>query len=148
MILASKLFPEIGMTSKDFVTMFCLFSSFTLGWFILGPVAVERSISVFMLSYMEQNDDKSIDIDDFEHIFYQKYIIDADSFGMRFNEQITSGNIMPVADGDGYIITNNGRFVVNSFRLCAKLFKTNLWLVYPNGYDNRLVRPLDQINEN
>lgn len=132
-----KKIKSLQFNAKDFFTIFFLYSGFTMGWFILAPTTVERSLTVFMLSYMEQNDEKGMSTDDFAPIFYQKYIIDWGAFDKRFHEQITSGNIEKSPDGHGYIITKNGRFIVNSFRLCGKLFNTDKWLVYPNDYDGQ-----------
>jgi len=54
--------------------VFFLFAGFALGWFTLLPVTVERSVSVFMLSYMDQNSETGITAGEFGEIFYQKYI--------------------------------------------------------------------------
>ena len=37
-------------------------------------------------------------------------------------------------DDGGYVITDSVRKIVNLFRLCANLFDTEKWLVYPNDY--------------
>lgn len=134
MLLAKKYLKKLELDIKDAVVVFFLFTGFTLGWFTLLPVTVERSISVFMLSYMDQNDQTGITSDEFGDIFYQKYITDFGAFDKRFKEQIMSGNMEAAESGDGYIITENGRFVVDMFRFCADLFDTEKWLVYPNNY--------------
>lgn len=134
MLLAKKYLKKLNLDVKDAFVVFFLFAGFTLGWFTLLPVTVERSISVFMLSYMDQNDQTGITSDDFGDIFYQKYITDFGAFDKRFQEQLLSGNIEEAGSGDGYIITDNGRFVVDMFRFCAYLFNTDKWLVYPNDY--------------
>lgn len=137
LVLTSRFVKCLGLDSKDFFVIFFLFFGFTLGWFVLAPTTVERSISVFMLSYMDQNDERGITAEEFGDIFYKKYITDFGAFDKRFKEQITSGNMKPSDDGHGYIITGNGRFIVNSFRLCSKLFNTEKWLVYPNDFSTR-----------
>lgn len=132
-VLASKLFKKLEMNAKDAMVVFFLFSGFTLGWYTLIPVTVERSISVFMLSYMDQNDTQGISSDEFGDVFYDTYIQDFGAFDKRFREQVISGNIEDADDG-GYVITDNGRTIVNLFRTCANLFDTEKWLVYPNDY--------------
>lgn len=133
-LYATKLFKQLKMNFKDVAVVFLLFSGFTLGWFVLLPVTVERSISVFMLSYMEQNDQSSISADEFGDVFYAKYIEGFGAFDKRFAEQLLSGNIEETDDGNGYQITEGGRVIVNLFRLCADMFNTEKWLVYPNDY--------------
>lgn len=134
MLIAKKIFRQMQFDAKDCVVIFCLFFGITLSWFVLIPVTVERSISVYMLSYMDQNDTTSLTADEFSDIFYNNYIINYGAFDKRFAEQITSGTIEESGDGNGYIITENGRFIVKLFRLCAEIFDTEKWLVYPNDY--------------
>ena len=123
---------------RDIFTIFFVFLGFTSTWFVLVPVTVERSVSVFMLSYMAENSEHGIDAEDFGKIFYQKYIVDFGAFDKRFYEQITSKNMESSADGHGYVITENGRRIVDLFRTSAKLFNTEKWLVYPNEYTGRV----------
>lgn len=125
-------FKKLEMDVKDVIAVFCIFSGITLGWFILIPVTVERSISVYMLSYMDENDSSEITSEEFGNIFYDSYIEDFGAFEKRFAEQEISGNIE--AKNNGYVITDSGRFIVNLFRICANAFDTDKWLVYPNEY--------------
>ena len=124
-------FTALSLDMKDVFISFVLFFGFTLGWYTLVPVTVERSISVYMLSYMDQNP-KAVTEEDFEKIFFDNYITKYGAFRKRFNEQLLSGNIKKTEGG--YVITNNGRRVVNLFRASASLFNTEKWLVYPNDY--------------
>ena len=127
-----RIFKKLDMDIKDMIAVFCIFFGVTLGWFILIPVTVERSISVYMLSYMDENDSAEITSEEFGNIFYDSYIEDFGAFEKRFKEQEVSGNIE--VKNDGYVITDSGRFIVNMFRVCANLFDTDKWLVYPNEY--------------
>lgn len=124
----------LNIDKRDIITVFFVYIGFTSSWFVLIPTTVERSISVYMLSYMDQNDTRGISKEDFERIFYQQYISDFGAFDKRFKEQVLSKNIEYVQDKTGYIITDNGRKIVNLFRLCARAFNTEKWLVYPNEY--------------
>lgn len=132
--LAARVWKSLHMGIKDMLVVCALFGGLTLGWFTLLPVTVERSISVYMLSYMDQNDTEGLTAEKFGDIFYQKYIQDYGAFRKRFEEQKLSGNIVEAEDGSGYKITKNGRFIIKLFRLCANLFNTEKWLVYPNQY--------------
>lgn len=127
-----RVFKKLEMDVKDVIAVFCIFCGITLGWFILIPVTVERSISVYMLSYMDENDSSEITSEEFGNIFYDSYIEDFGAFEKRFAEQEISGNIE--AKNNGYVITDSGRFIVNLFRICANVFDTDKWLVYPNEY--------------
>ena len=136
LILKKYIFKNI-LDNRDIVAIYLVFLGFTSTWFVLLPVTVERSISVYMLSYMDENSDYGISSKNFGKIFYQKYINDYGAFEKRFAEQLTSKNIERYSDGDGYVITENGRRIVNLFRMCAYVFNTEKWLVYPNEYEGK-----------
>lgn len=131
--IGRKVFKRLEMDVKDYVCVFFIFIGITLGWFILAPVTVERSISVYMLSYMDENDREGITSDQFGSVFYDKYIMDYGAFDKRFDEQIASGTIEEDENG-GYRITKSGRMIVSLFRLCADIFGTDQWLVHPGDY--------------
>ena len=137
MILMKRLFYSIDLSIRDVIAVSLAFLGFTSTWFVLLPVTVERSISVFMLSYMDENDTHGVTTDEFQRIFFQKYIIDFGAFDKRFSEQLLSHNIQMSDDGSGYVITDAGRRIVNLFRLNAYLFNTEKWLVYPNEYEQK-----------
>ena len=92
------------VTIRDIIMMFVIFCCVNMAFFILVPVTVERSVSVFMLSYMEQNSD-----------------------------EIVTGTIEENEDGS-YSITDEGRFIVSMFRMMSEWFDTDRRLVYPNEY--------------
>lgn len=115
---------------KDVILLFCGVCCVNMVIFTLIPVTVERSVSVFMLSYMEENDGYYT-TQDIEEIFVDKYVNDYGAFDKRFNEQVVSGNIEENDDGT-YSITENGERVVKLFRIVAKWFDTDQRLVYPN----------------
>lgn len=125
----SKRSPE-GWGWKDAVVVWALFTGVTLGWFTLLPVTVERSVTVYMLSYMEQNR-AAVTAEEFGSVFYDQYITEDDAFGKRFHEQEASGN-MAREPGGGYVLTERGELFVKLFRLCAVLFHTDQRLVYPS----------------
>ncbi|MBR6880304.1 MAG: hypothetical protein IKN14_04400 [Clostridiales bacterium] len=118
---------------RDIILMFFLICCVNMTLFTLIPVTVERSVSVFMLSYMEQNDDRTYTREDVEEIFAQKYVKDYGAFEKRFNEQEVTGTIEKNADGT-YSITPSGRRIVKMFRTVAEWFDTDKRLVYPNDY--------------
>lgn len=136
MLFAGKVFRSLHLTVKDAILMSGLFWGITLGWFTLVPTTVERSISVFMLSYMDESpSEEGITIEEFGDVFFDKYIHEFGAFEKRFHEQEVSGNIAIAPNRkDGYVITDNGRFMVGLFRLFSRLFGTEEWLVYPNEY--------------
>ena len=119
------------VTIRDIIMMFVIFCCVNTVIFTLVPVTVERSVSVFMLSYMDENSDKTFTQESVGEIFTTKYVNDYGAFEKRFNEQVVTGTIEKNADGT-YSITERGRFIVKIFRTLAEWFDTDRRLVYPN----------------
>lgn len=74
--------------------------------FVLGPVTVDRSISVFMLSQFEQAG-KPLTVDEIREKFVQTYVVDWNQMERRVKEQQVSGNLEPAAGG--WTLTPQGR---------------------------------------
>lgn len=119
------------ITVRDIIMMFVIFCCVNTTLFVLVPVTVERSVSVFMLSYMEENSDQTFTQDSVGEVFTSKYVNDYGAFEKRFNEQVETGTIKQNPDGS-YSITESGKFVVKAFRMVADWFGTDKRLVYPN----------------
>lgn len=128
MLVAKRVWKDL-LDCKDVFLMFCMYCSVNMVLFTLIPVTVERSVSVFTLSYMMENP-KAYTIDEMEEVFYDKYVQEFDAFDKRFAEQIVSGNVE--ATEEGYVINERGVFTVKFFRVVSKLFHTDQRLIYPN----------------
>ena len=115
------------ITIRDIIMMFVIFCCVNTVLF----VTVERSVSVFMLSYMEENSDQTFTQESVGEIFTAKYVNDYGAFEKRFNEQVETGTIVQNPDGS-YSITERGKFIVSAFRTCAEWFDTDRRLVHPN----------------
>ena len=75
--------------------------------FVLGPVTVDRSISVFMLSQFESAG-KPLTIDEVRERFVKTYVVAWDQMNRRVKEQQISGNLGPT-EGGGWKLTAQGR---------------------------------------
>ena len=133
MYIAKKIWPGL-LRINDVICVFFIFSGFTMGWFSLIPVTVERSISVYMLSYLDENYPQTITKDEFEKTFYKQYIHDFGAFDKRFREQLDTASIEYVPEENSYRITDKGRKIVWLFRTFADVFGTEKKLIYPNEY--------------
>ena len=119
------------ITVRDIIMMFVIFCCVHTVIFTLVPVTVERSVSVFMLSYMDENSDQTFTQESVGEVFTSKYVEDYGAFEKRFDEQLVTGTIEENPDGT-YSITDRGRFIVKMFRTIAEWFDTDRRLVYPN----------------
>jgi hypothetical protein len=127
--ICRKLWNKVEI--KDIIMMFVIFCCVNTVLFTLIPVTVERSVSVFMLSYMEENKDQTFTQQEIEEIFKEKYVVEYGAFEKRFNEQVETGTIVENPDGT-YSMTDSGEFIVKMFRTVADWFDTDRRLVYPN----------------
>ncbi|MCR4624909.1 MAG: hypothetical protein K5795_02920 [Lachnospiraceae bacterium] len=130
MVLFKKLKGITWLSAKDVVLVFILCCSINMVFFTLIPVTVERSVSVFMLSYMDTFDERTYTEDEISEIFVDKYVTEYGAFEKRFDEQLTTGTIEKNADGS-YSITSKGRLIVKLFRLISDVFETDKRLVDP-----------------
>ena len=127
--IARKLWGFI--TIRDIIMMFVIFCCVNMVFLTLVPVTVERSVSVFMLSYMDENSDQTFTQESVGEVFTSKYVEDYGAFEKRFDEQVVTGTIEQNPDGT-YSITERGKLVVKAFRTIAEWFDTDRQLVYPN----------------
>ena len=119
------------ITVRDIIMMFVIFCCVNMVFLTLVPVTVERSVSVFMLSYMEENSDQTFTEESVGEVFTSKYVDEYGAFEKRFDEQVVTGTIEQNPDGT-YSITERGKFIVKAFRTIAEWFDTDRRLVYPN----------------
>jgi len=130
MAIAKKNKFKDYLDNKDIIMMFIGYCCVNMVLFTLIPVTVERSISVFMLSYMDSYQGETYNETKMTKIFEDIYVDEFKAFDKRFNEQIVTGTIERVSD-DEYIINDNGKFIVKMFRTVAKWFNMDTKLVYP-----------------
>ena len=119
-----------NLNGFDIFSIMVMVCSIMMVFFVLVPVTVERSVSVYMLSEMDESG-TSFSKEDIEEKFIDTYVKKFGAFDKRFDEQIVTGTINKV-DDNKYIINNKGKFIVKMFRFISKIFNTDKKLVYPN----------------
>lgn len=120
-IVRKFVYRKLG--AKDIVTMCILYGCMNMVLFTLIPVTVERSISVYMLSYMSDHQEETFTEKEIQEVFIKEYVQEFGAFQKRFEEQDVTGSIEQ--EEDGYKITQRGERLVDLFRLIAKLFNTD-----------------------
>lgn len=106
---------------KDVVLAFVMFVSVQAVLFTHLPVLVDRSVSVFVLRYMDANADRIVTAGEVEKHFIEKYVIEGRAMERRFHEQIASGTVERV--GNGYRITARGKRMIGFFDVIRDLFR-------------------------
>lgn len=116
-------------TYRDIVLNLILIFSLNLVFFTHLPVTADRSISVFMLGYLNKNPDKLLTSQQITDFFTNKYLYEYGAMGKRLNEQIESGNI--IQNGNDYKISKKGQLIMKIYSFIVKLF----------AIDNKIVSP-------
>jgi hypothetical protein len=105
----------------------CIFSVF----FVVIPVSLDRSVSVFILGHMENNKNP-MSKQQIEDIFISEYVKNYGAIDRRLGEQIKSGNITKLPDGTYEISGRGSTFIVVS-RKIAKNFGVDPKFLDPPG---------------
>ncbi len=122
LIAAAKFWPSIPLGPRDFLSAAIVAVALNLCVFVLGPVTVDRSISVFMLARFDAADhplgEREV-TDDFLRYYGEEW----NQVGRRLKEQTASGNLEPTLDG--YRLTAQGKAFMKVARLMARVFATD-----------------------
>jgi hypothetical protein len=107
---------------KDIIII-CLLS-FTLNNLIytLIPFNTSRSVSVMLVGYLYNNENKNISKTELEDHIYKLYFIKEDAINKRLEEQIKFGNIEIIENQ--YKLTNKGLIIVKFMNMTTEIFNT------------------------
>jgi hypothetical protein len=114
-----KRFPGV-ITLKDIYIIILTLVSVNLLFFTHVPVTAERSVSVFLLGYMNTHINKTITKEELTQVFLKKYIGADDNIQKRIHEQLVSGDIAP--QGAGYRLTKQGQMLLKFYAFIEDLF--------------------------
>ncbi|NUQ17815.1 MAG: hypothetical protein HOP95_05075 [Sphingomonas sp.] len=95
--------------------------SFNICFLVLLPVTVDRSVSVYLLSTIEQRQMSSAEL---QRAFIDGYVVKMGAIDRRIDEQRRSGNITVSPDGKVRLTAQGERFMAFS-RFIARLFGTD-----------------------
>ena len=104
---------------RDILLILSLLLSVNVVFFTHLPVTADRSISVFMLAYMNRAEGP-LSAEQIEDGVVREYVINRDAIGKRLEEQLVTGTLVP--SGDGYVISDEGRALVGAYELLARVF--------------------------
>jgi hypothetical protein len=98
--------------------------SFNICFLVLLPVTVDRSITVYLLSKIERQQQQGIDAPALERSFLADYVAGMGAIDRRVDEQKRSGNVTVGSDGKVRLTPQGRRFMALS-RAVARLFGTD-----------------------
>jgi len=112
--------PTGLLAGRDAVAAAVVAIALNVTVFVLGPVTVDRSVSVFMLSRLADAP-SPVTAEELRADFTDNYLRDWDQVGRRLNEQIVSGNVDQASPGY-YRLTPQGQSFMRTARLISRLF--------------------------
>lgn len=115
---------------KDVILSFVVFLSINMVWLSTVVVSLDRSLSVFVLSYLAK-EDRSYSEQELDEVFQTIFIEKYGMLDRRFWEQLESGNI--AEDENGYQLTKRGESLVDVFKIVGQIYKV----------DDRFIDPTD-----
>ena len=123
--------PAAPVGPRDAFAAAVLSLSLNLGFLIVVPVTVDRSISIFVLGQMAAQPDRVFTADGMSDLFTRVYVGDDRQIARRLREQAVSGTVE--RQGDGYRISARGRLVIGTARIVAKLFDSHAGILAPEA---------------
>jgi hypothetical protein len=118
LVLVGRRFELVSV--RDAVSATLVAASLTFTFLTLGPVTVDRSISIFINGHMAAQPDKIFTAADIDRAFRDRYLTGMDQIARRMEEQRHVGTVERVADG--YRITDKGRALITTSRTMAVVF--------------------------
>jgi hypothetical protein len=109
----------LGLSARDGLGAALAATSVLLAGFVLGPVTVDRSVSVFMLSRFDRAD-APLTSQAVRDVFVKTYVDDWRQIDRRLLEQQASGNLEKTATG--WRLTAQGRNFMKVSRIMSRAF--------------------------
>jgi hypothetical protein len=106
--------------SRDIIASIAFIACVNMVWLSSVVVNVDRSFSVWMLSYLDKHPSRYEILDT---AFQEQFIKDYGMLDRRLEEQLKSNNIY--LDNGTYRLTRQGENVVAAFKTVGKLYKTS-----------------------
>lgn len=119
------------VSTRDAFAAAILSLSLNLSFFVVVPVTVDRSISIFLLGEMAERPQQALTPDAASTLFKTVYVDEYREIDRRLREQALSGNLEKI--GDGYRISRRGLFVVEMAKVTAWMFDSRTDLAAPRN---------------
>lgn len=97
--------------------------SLNLSFLVVFPVTIDRSITVFLLSQMDESPNRTFTVAQMQDRFVQNYLGKWNQIDRRMHEQLLSRNVERSADA--YKISAQGRSFMRLCRILGAIFDTD-----------------------
>lgn len=108
---------------KDICLALAIFGLANMLWLSLCVVSLDRSLSVYMLCYMDSSQSQ-LDADSFKEHCKEQFVNEYEMIDRRYEEQIASKNI-EIDENNQIHMTPSGKRMVKIFRVVGRLYHTD-----------------------
>ncbi|MEK7559634.1 MAG: hypothetical protein AAB521_04990 [Patescibacteria group bacterium] len=108
------------LSIKDIILLIVLLFCLNLVFFTHLPVTADRSVSVFLLGYMNSRPEKAFSNKEITDVLIKYFINENKAVDKRLSEQIISHDI--VKEKNGYRISDQGKLLMKFYNLIADVF--------------------------
>ena len=119
-ILSYLTYKGARIDYRDILLSVTVFFCITLVFFTHIPVTADRSMSIFLLGYMNKNKERVVTRDELLQAFTDSYIAENGALGKRFDEQLQTGTIRQ--SETGFRLTSRGIFLMRFYAFIADIF--------------------------
>ena len=123
------------LQARDALGAAAMSLAFNLCFFVLAPVTVDRSITIFMLGQMSAHAQQDYSAPQMTRLFTSVYVGEDRQIERRLSEQALSGDVEDL--GGRYRITARGRALIAVSRAVAWLFDSDTRFVAPAAASRR-----------
>ena len=104
---------------RDILLIVTLLASVNIVFFTHVPVTADRSISIFMLAYMNRAEGPLTRKQISDNVV-EEYVLERRAVDKRLEEQLVTGTLLETPEG--YVISKQGRTLIAFYELIARLF--------------------------
>lgn len=108
---------------RDIVFSVVVFFSLLLTFFTHGPITAERSVSVFILGFINAQS-VPVNESDILNAITSIHLERNDGVQKRLDEQVASGTLLK--EEDGYVMSDNGKFLLRVYDWIIRIFGISL----------------------
>ena len=123
-------YVHLTFSLKDTLCALLIAALLNFAFLSLILVSLDRSISVYLISYMANHEEQSFTIPELEHIFLTGYVEGSGAMARRMMEQMATGTVVESAP-KCYQISAGGKRMVALWQLLSEVYPVDQNFLYP-----------------
>lgn len=130
LLWCGRKYGHLTFSLKDAICSLLIATLLNFAFLSLILVSLDRSISVYLISYMASHEEQSFTIPELEHIFLTGYVEGSGAMARRMMEQMATGTVVESAP-NSYQISAGGKSMVATWKLLAEIYPVDQHFLYP-----------------